>query len=59
MAKGSAEEGYAITRVVEDIAWLGHTRLILKSDNGPVILKVLKDSLKTARVEITELEQIQ
>ena len=33
--------------------------MILKSDNGPAILKLLKDSLKTARVEITELEQIQ
>ena len=59
VAKGSDEEGYAITRIVEDIAWLGHTRMILKSDNEPAILKVLKDSLKTARVEITELEQIQ
>jgi hypothetical protein len=56
VAKGCDEEGYAITRIVEDIAWLGHTRMILKSDNGPAILKVLKDSLKTARVEITEVE---
>ena len=31
----------------------------LKPDNEPVILKVLKDSLKTARVEIAEPEQIQ
>ena len=56
--KGADEEGYAVTRIVEDIAWLGHTKLILKSDNEPAILKVLKDSLQTARVEIQELEQI-
>ena len=58
-AKGSDDEGYGITRIVEDIAWLGHTKLILKSDNEPAILKLLKDALKTARVEIQELEQIQ
>ncbi len=59
MAKGYDEEGYAVTRNVEDIAWLGHTKMIVKSDNEPAILKLLKDALKTARVEITELEQIQ
>ena len=58
-AEGSDEEGYAATRIVEDIAWLGHTKMTLKSDNEPAILKLLKDDLKTARVEITELEQIQ
>ena len=59
IAKGSDEDGYAVSRLVEDIAWLGHTRIILKSDNEPAILKVLKDSLRTARVEVEELEQIQ
>ena len=28
--KGSDEAGYAVARMVEDIAWLGHTRIILK-----------------------------
>ena len=32
--------------------------MILKSDNEPAILKVLTDALKTARVDIAELEQI-
>jgi hypothetical protein len=58
VAKGSDEEGYAITRVVEDIAWLGRTRMTLKSDNEIAILTVLKGSLKTSRVEIEELEQV-
>ena len=42
--KGSDNEGYAIARVSEDIGWLGHRRIILKSDNEPAILKLLKDS---------------
>ena len=56
--KGSDDDGYAIARVTEDIAWLGHQRLILKADNEPAILKLLKDSLKTARVEVEDLEQV-
>ena len=56
--KGSDNDGYAVARVAEDVAWLGHNRIILKSDNEPAILKLLKDSLKTARVEVDELEQV-
>ena len=56
--QGSDNDGYAAARVAEDIGWLGHRRIILKSDNEPAILKLLKDSLKTARVEVEELEQV-
>ena len=59
VAKGSDDDGYAVSRMAEDIAWLGHTKIILKSDNERAIVKVLKDSLRTARVEVEELEQIQ
>ena len=58
-AKGSDEDGHAVSRMAEDIAWLGHTKTTFTSDNGPAIVKVLKDSLRTARVEVEELEQIQ
>ncbi len=47
-----------MTRIVEDIAWLGRTELILKPDNEPAILKVLKGSSQTARVDIQAMEQI-
>ena len=57
-AKGADEDGYAVARLVEDIAWVGNTKIILKSDNEPAIVKVLKDSLRSARVEVQELEQI-
>ena len=50
--KGSDDDGYAVTRIIEDIGWLGHKRISLKSDNEPAILKLVKDSLKTARIEI-------
>ena len=56
--KGSGSDGYAVARIGEDIGWPCHRKIILKSDNGPAILKLLKGSLKTARVEVDELEQV-
>ena len=41
--KGSDNDGCAVARVAEDVGWLGHKRVILKSDNGPAILNLLKD----------------
>ena len=58
VAKGADEDGYVVSRMVEDIAWLGHKQIILKSDNEPAILKLLTYSLKTARVEVDDLEQV-
>ncbi len=57
-AKGSDVDGYAVGRLVDDVKWLGWTKLSLKSDNENAIVKVLRDTLTTARVEIPELEQI-
>ena len=31
---GSDNDGYAVAGVAEDIGWLGHKRITLKSDNG-------------------------
>ena len=59
MANGPDDDGYAVSRRAEDIAWLGHTKITLNSDNGPAIVKVLKGSLRAARVEVEEFEQIQ
>ena len=49
--KGSDEDGYAVQCLVDDIKWLGYSRVILKSDNEPAILKSLTDALKSLRVE--------
>ena len=36
--KGADEEGYCAGLVVADVQWLGHTRVILKSDNEGAVL---------------------
>jgi len=55
--KGADNEGYAVGRLVDDVKWLGYTKLALKTGNEPAIVKVLKDTLITARIEIPELQQ--
>ena len=35
-------DGYAATRLVEDIRWLGRPELCLKTDNGRAIVNLLK-----------------
>ena len=43
---------YAVDRVVAFIQWLGHGRVIMKSDNERTIVALLRESLKAVRVEL-------
>ena len=43
--KGPGEDRCAVQRVVGYVCWLGCTRVLLSSDNGPAILKLLEGSL--------------
>ena len=43
--KGIDDKRFAVDALVSDIVWLGHTKVILKSDNEPAILKLLSESL--------------
>ena len=36
--------------VVADVLWLGYSKVLLKSDNEPAIVKLLKESLATLKV---------
>ena len=50
-AKGAGADGYAAARIVEDIEFAGHTKVILRSDNEPALLQVVSDALKTLRIQ--------
>ena len=50
--KGTDSEGYAVTRIVEDIAWLGRTKVASKTDNVCAIVTFLKESLRAAKMEV-------
>jgi hypothetical protein len=55
--KGMDPENYAVERLKRDILWLGHTKVILKSDNERAILALLRNTLKSLRVEHLESAQ--
>ena len=49
--KGSDEDGHAVQCIMDDIKWLGYTKIILKSDNEPAIRRLLTNALKALRIE--------
>ena len=49
--KGAEEGGFAVKAIVADVIGLGYSKVVLKTDNEPVILKLLQDSLRDPRVE--------
>ena len=49
--KGIDEKGFAVSSLVEDVWWLGYSKLILKSDNEPAIVKLLCEVLRKLRIE--------
>ena len=52
--KGIDADRYAVDRLVRDIQWLGHPRIILKTDNEKAIVKLLTEVLKSLRVAPVE-----
>ena len=57
--KGVDPAHYSVDALVKDIAWLGYTRLSLRSDNEPAILQLLRHALIKARLQIENFEQLQ
>ena len=51
-AEAPGEDRYVAQRLAEDVCWLGYTRVLLRSDNEPAILKLLEHALTEARVEV-------
>ena len=48
--KGVDVKRYAVDMIVEDVLWLGYSKVLLKSDNEPAIVKLLKQSLASLKV---------
>ncbi len=48
--KGAGEDQFVASLVVSDIAWLGHTRLVVKSDNEPALQTFVTQALEAVRV---------
>ena len=48
--KGVDDKRYSVDKVVEDVLYLGYSRVLLKSDNEPAIVQLLKESLGSLKV---------
>ena len=54
--KGIDDKRYAVDMVVQDVLWLGYSKVLLKSDNEPAIVKLLREALGSLKV--SGLEQV-
>ena len=54
--KGLDEDDYTVKLAVSALTWLGHVRLILKSDGEPAILALVKRSLEVLKTSVEGLE---
>ena len=48
--KGVGEDRIAADMVSEDIVWLGHSRVLIRSDNEPALVALVNESLKNLRI---------
>ncbi len=56
--KGSDEDGFTVNLITGDIGWLGHTKLILKTDQEKSLVSLVSRALLTLRVQVTDLESV-
>ena len=49
--KGGDEGGFAVKAIVDDVVWLGYSKVVLNTDNEPAIFKLLQESLRDLQVE--------
>ena len=49
-SKATSMDKFAAERIVEDIVYLGHTRVILRSDNEPALLALATAALLNIRI---------
>lgn len=56
--KGIDEDNYAVDVLVEDLKWLGHSHVVLRTDNEPAIVALLKQAMITLRQDSSEVKQV-
>jgi len=56
-SKGPDPGGFVVDMLTTAIKWLGYSNLLLKSDNEPAIVALLKDTLRAIRVDVAEAKE--
>ena len=50
--KGLDEDGIVVDKTLQDLEWLGHTRIIVKADNEPAIQALARRAIELAKIEL-------
>ena len=48
--KGKDEAGYIVEQLKQDVLWLGHARVVIKSDNEPALLQVVQATIAALKI---------
>ena len=56
--KGLDEKNIACDFVLQDLEWLGHTRVIVKSDNEPAVQALVARAIELAKIERKDCVQL-
>ncbi len=56
--KGADEDRFVTGLVVNDVSWLGHTKLILKSDQERALVALVKQALVAVRFQVEGVEKV-
>ena len=48
--KGVDAKGFSVSSLGDDVRWLGYTKVVLKSDSEPAIVKLLGEALRELRI---------
>ena len=53
-SKATNTDKSAAERIVDDIVYLGHTRVTLRSDNEPALVALVADAIKGLRMQLLD-----
>ncbi len=56
--KGDGEDGYVTGLVATALKWLAYTRVIIKCDNEPALVALMRSATQLAKVDLDNLRQI-
>ena len=56
--KGLDEDGLVVDMILQDLEWMGHTRIIVKSDNEPAIQVLARRAIELAKIELKDMDQV-
>ena len=56
--KGVDEDNFVVNFIVQAISWMGHVKVILKSDNEKAILSLVSRALVTIRCQVENITAV-